>query len=294
MKKLGVIANQTKKGFDIVACRIAEWSKERDMEIIFSDKLALCLNIPVPSLPFHQLLKEIDALIVLGGDGTILSIINDMGDKCKPVLGVNLGHLGFLAEISVERVCQALECLRRGDFELKSRMMLHAKVYRNSKCVKQLFALNEVTVIKGDFARIIELEMFVNDDFVSDYTADGLIIATPTGSTGYSLSAGGPVVAPHMGALIATQICAHTLAVRPLIISDKETFRVRVRSENIKIILTVDGRWEYDLAHNDEVVFLRAYYDATLIHLKDSTFYSVLREKFKWGAREINQKSELI
>lgn len=289
MQTLGIIANPTKKGFDLVLSQIATWSQESKMRIIFCDQLTPFITRPVAFLPIRKLIEQVDGILVLGGDGTILSVINEIGTLQKPVLAINLGHLGFLAETPVDQVTQALERLQADDFKLEYRMMIQAEIQRMGRAIKQVYALNEIVVAKGDFARIIELETFVGNEFVSTYSADGLIVATPTGSTGYSLSAGGPIVAPHMEALITTPICAHTLAVRPLIISANEVFRVKIKSNMLNILMTADGRGEYTLAYQDEVVISRAHYDANLIRTDHSTFYSILREKFKWGARETSK-----
>ncbi|MCP4711611.1 MAG: NAD(+)/NADH kinase, partial [Planctomycetes bacterium] len=242
--------------------QINSWGAQSTIRIVFEDKLRPYLTT-ANSLPRRKLIDESDAILVLGGDGTILTVVSDIGDSCKPVLAVNLGHLGFLTETPVNKMIFALECLQKNEFKLEQRLIIRAEIRRKSELVKHLFALNEVVVSKGSYSRIIELEMYVGDEFVSTYTADGIIIATPTGSTGYSLSAGSPIVAPHMGALIATPICAHTLAVRPLIISDREIFRVRIKSNIPNIVLTADGREDFQLEHYDEVIVSRAHYEAT-------------------------------
>ncbi len=290
MKKIGVIANHTKPGFDWILRQIAAWGARSTMQIFFSELLTSFIERPVTFLPPDRIYRETEGVLVLGGDGTILSAFREMGENMTPMLGINLGRLGFLTETNVGDVLYALECLQQNDFTLENRLVLQGEVLRNGKFLKRVWALNEMIVSKGEFGRIIQLDLYVGPEFVSNYTADGLILATPTGSTGYSLSAGGPVVAPHVSALVATPICAHTLATRPLIISDQETFRIQVKSEAPNIILTVDGRCDCDLAVDDEIIVSRAPFDALLIKLKNATYYSLLRQKFKWGARATNDE----
>ena len=290
MQKIGVIANPTKVGFDKVINFISKWCMDHAMDVIFSEQLNQFLPDSEKILPNQEMFDTVEGVIVLGGDGTILAVIDQIGNRSLPVLGVNMGHLGFLAETPIEEVELALGRLQRQEFVLDSRMIIEGNVYRHGQLVITVHALNDIVIYRGSFPRLIELDIYINDDFLSTYCADGIIVATPTGSTGYSLSAGGPIVVPHMHAILTTPINAHTLAVRPLIFPDQDAIKICLLSSNEQIVVTTDGHPGISLQYKDEIVITRAAYDAKLIHMGDTSFYSILREKFKLGARITNRQ----
>lgn len=220
-------------------------------------------------------------VIAFGGDGTILAAARAIGVHKTPILGVKIGSLGFLAEVASEELLTVMEKIERGGFRLEERMVLEATVAN-----RKFFALNDVVIDKGASPRIIQLSVYVGDEYVSTSTADGLIVATPTGSTAYSLSAGGPIVNPAMKAIIITPICPHILANRPMVISAEETFTVEIKSEDAEVKFTVDGQENLALRSGDRVQIKKADHSVRLIKSSDRSFYDLLRTKLKWGMRE--------
>lgn len=292
MKTLGIVVNPTKSGYAAIVRRIYEWGRSAQMKLFFSDMLQSTIGAKAEFRSNEALFDQVEAIMILGGDGTILNIIHQLGSRSIPVLGVNLGHLGFLAETSTANLEKALEQLQADDFEIQDRMILHGEIWRDNRCVRTVFALNDIVIYRGNYPRLIEMTIHISDEFLSTYSADGMILGTPTGSTGYTLSAGGPIIVPEMKAIVLTPINAHTLAVRPLIVPDHEIMTISLKSSNEHVFLTTDGLPGLPLYLNDAIKVTRAPFNARLIHLDDCSFYTILREKFKWGARETNLKED--
>ena len=227
-----------------------------------------------------------DLAIVLGGDGTLLSAARAIGNRAIPLLAVNLGGLGFLTSIPMEDLFPQLERALTGLQQITRRRMIHVCLYRNGMPCAQYDALNDVVIAKSAIARIVDLEAWAGDSFICAYKADGLIISTPTGSTAYSLAAGGPIVYPTVNAICLTPICPHTLTNRPLILpSDMPIRMVSRASAQEDAYLTVDGQVGHPLEAGDAVECSMADYDVLLIRPPDKTFFDVLRQKLKWGER---------
>ncbi len=226
-----------------------------------------------------------DLGVVLGGDGTLLSAARAVGNRAIPLLAVNLGGLGFLTAITQDDLFGELERTLSGSQRITRRKMLRVSVVRNGTTVAEYQALNDVVIAKSAIARIVDLETWAGDSFVCEYKADGLIISTPTGSTAYSLSAGGPIVYPTVNAICLTPICPHTLTNRPLIIPSDMGIRVVSRSTDEGSYLTVDGQIGSPLEAGDTVECGLADFDVLLIRSPDKTFFDVLRQKLKWGER---------
>ncbi len=226
----------------------------------------------------------LDLLVTLGGDGTLLRGARLVAAAGVPVLGINLGHLGFLTSAPREEIETALERWRAGEFEIDARMVLavHAED-GDGRAGKLHLALNDAVLHKGGAARVIRLSMRAQRDVVGSYSADGIILATPTGSTAYSLSAGGPIVSPSVDCIIATPICPHTLGVRPLILPADETITVEVLSPTEELILTIDGQEHERLVPGQKVVARRADEPVRLVRFAGQTFFQTLRRKLKWG-----------
>jgi NAD+ kinase len=227
-------------------------------------------------------------VVALGGDGTLLRAARAVGNRMTPVVGVNVGSLGFLTEVTIEEMDQALDAILKGKYTWEDRMNLDAAVVRARQEVGNFSALNDLVINKGALARVIEMRMTVDGHYVADYTADGLIVSTPTGSTAYSLSAGGPIVNPRMDAIIATPICPHTLAVRPMILSAEQELVVELWAGHgvngePEVKLTVDGQVGFDLVSGDTLRFRRSQQRTRLILSGERSFYEVLRKKLKWG-----------
>jgi len=226
-----------------------------------------------------------DFVVVLGGDGTLLSTARNVARAGIPILGVNLGSLGFLTEIRKDEIATALEAVDAGRCELSQRAMLHCRVCRNGKCVANYDALNDVVMNQRAVARITDFEVKVNGIFVSQYRADGLIIATPTGSTAYSLAAGGPILSPEVPGFVITPVASHALTNRPLVVRDTAVIEVSLTVTREQAYLSVDGQQGEPLQEGDVVECRKSEFTVKLFKFPDRSFFHVLRTKLKWGER---------
>jgi NAD+ kinase len=224
-------------------------------------------------------------IIVLGGDGTLLSVARLVRDYEIPILGVNLGGLGFLTEIPLEELYRVLERVVQGDFITDERVVLSAAVIRRGERMTEFTVLNDAVVNKGALARIIDLETTINGEYLTTFKSDGLIISTPTGSTAYNLSAGGPIVYPSLHCIIITPICPHTLTNRPIMIPDDVEIRATLKTKQQEVILTLDGQQGFILEFEDVVEVRKAEGRILLIKSPYRHYFELLREKLKWGGR---------
>lgn len=282
MKRIGIIAKTDKPQAVDVSRELIEWLKNKGLEPVIDESLADLLKISGCSR--EEVASESDMLLVLGGDGTLLAAARLAGATGIPILGVNLGSLGFLTEITINELYPAMERVLKGGYETEERVMLSAGIIRDNKETARYTVLNDVIVSRGSTARIIDLETRINGDYVTTYKADGLIVSTPTGSTAYSLSAGGPIIYPSLHAFALTPICPHTLTQRPIIVSDDSVITISILSKE-DILITHDGIAGPALHYGDVVEVKKA--DA-VIHLIKSpyrNYYEVLRTKLKWGER---------
>jgi NAD+ kinase len=228
--------------------------------------------------------RRADALVVFGGDGTMLSVARLVKNHQCPILGVNLGSLGFMTEITVDRLYLNLTALLEGSYSVEDRCMLQADVLRDSRVVETHHALNDVVINKAALARVISVDAYFDESFIANFVADGMIVSTPTGSTAYSLSAGGPIVHPSLESILITPICPHTLTNRPLIIPPSHKIRFLLRSGK-DVMVTIDGQIGVRFEQGDEVVCTRSPYRVQLIKPTGRSFFDVLREKLKWAKR---------
>lgn len=224
---------------------------------------------------------QADIAISVGGDGTFLGTAACVGPQGIPILGINTGHLGFLADISPENIAPSLEALCRGDYVVESRRALQVSV-DGALCRVNPYALNEVAVLKHDNSSLIEVKAFVGSHFLASYLADGLIVATPTGSTGYSLSVGGPILVPQSGTLCVSPIAPHSLSVRPVVVRDDDVIKLHVSSRSGHFLLASDGRSESH-PHSSIVTIERAPHDVQVVKVEHKDFFATLREKMSWG-----------
>lgn len=285
INKIGIIAKPKKEEARAAVEKLIQWLKDRNKEIILDFQTASYISEPIESYQRSEIPSHSDIIIVLGGDGTLLSVARQIGSLGVPIIGVNLGGLGFLTAITLEELHDTMEDIFAGNFIIEHRMMLTSEIYRHGEKLSEYTVLNDVVINKGALARIIELETFVNEQYVTTYRADGLIISTPTGSTAYSLSAGGPVIFPTMSALIMTPICSHTLTNRPLVIPDDVSIKVILDTENQDVILTLDGQIGIALEYKDTVYIRKSSIYSKLIRFPKKIFFDVLRNKLKWGER---------
>lgn len=283
MQRIGLIINTKKEKGVLIAKNIVQWLESRGKEIRMSIKAARLMGRPELSRDDDNWLDQCDCVIVLGGDGTLLDAARSRAASGVPLFGINLGHLGFLTEVEIDDVIPSLNRLLLGDYRLEERMMLKAVIIRGGQVLEEFVALNDVVITKGAFSRLIKLETFINDKFFDVFPADGLIISSPTGSTAYSLSAGGPLVVPDIELMIMTPICPHTLYSRPLVIPGSSKVRTLVQSEYGEVMLTVDGQKGYMLQHGDEIHTEKADYTTKLLKLNNRNFFEILREKMREG-----------
>lgn len=281
--EFAIIPNLTKKEARHLTDDIVSWLKERNHRVwVPEGDEAIIANLDLASMvakaPFSP-----EMVIVLGGDGTLLSVARQVAPLDLPVLGVNLGQLGFLTEIDIPHLWGALEKIIAGQYHVEKRMMLEAIVRREGEEIARFLAINDAVVTKGSFARIIRLETYVDDVYLETYPADGVIVSTPTGSTAYSLSAGGPIVNPNLQLLILTPICPHTLYARSVLVTREETIRIVIHAGQGEVMLTIDGQYGFRLAEDDRVIVRQAATYAKLVRLNDRSFYEVLREKLREG-----------
>ncbi len=236
--------------------------------------------------PRDELVAQVDLVVVLGGDGTLLSVARSLGNRSVPVLGVNLGTLGYMTETAIEEMIPALERALAGTLPVESRMRLAVRAERDGQELGSYLALNEAVISKADSARMVELETRADGVEVTTYHADGLIVATPTGSTAYSLSAGGPLVLPGLEAIVLTPICPHTLTQRPAVFPQTCVIEIRVSSEReTEVRLTVDGQEGIPLRRGDCVRLRRSDSPLQLLASPSRNRYEILREKLRWGER---------
>lgn len=284
LKKIGVVVGPQKTEAWQLARQLGEWCQSRGM------MMKLRANAEADnfeSLDEHdgELAEDVDLIVSLGGDGTMLSVARFIGKRQVPVLGVNLGSLGYLTEFTKEELFSALEELREGSFYLDRRMLLDVRLTRGDEIVASQRALNEAVVNFGSPVRMIELECRINGMFVNSFRADGMILATPTGSTAYSLSAGGPIVHPGMSAILLTPICPHTLSNRPVVVPGESVVDLIFPAASDGVMLTVDGQVQIALQPGDEITVLRSQTTFDLIRPTNRNYFEVLRRKLKWGTR---------
>ena len=233
--------------------------------------------------PLLTLPDNTDLIVVLGGDGTFLSVARTLENRMIPVIGVNLGGFGFLTEINRESCFQELEQIFQGHYEIEKRMRLQVNIYRQDRIIFQQSVLNDVVINKGTLARIINLKTSIDSCYLTHYRADGLIIATPTGSTAYNLSAGGPIVYPTADVIILTPICPFTLSNRPLILPSSAVIRIELEGRSQDIVVTCDGQIGCQLHPHDQIVIRAAKQPLQLVRSPSTNYFEILRAKLKWG-----------
>jgi len=284
-KVIGVIGNKRKKGIGEIISDLNSWLRGKGIGLVVWDDLSDVVS-GVEFAAIEDVGKKSDLVVALGGDGTLLRAARAAGSK--PILGVNIGSLGFLTEVSTDEMKKVLNDVFAGNCGYEKRMNLHASVFRNDECVADYDALNDIVINKGALSRVIEMKVRIDGNYLATYTADGLIVSTPTGSTAYSLSAGGPIVNPCMAAIVATPICPHTLAIRPMILSGEQKLDVEINTGHSlfgepEVTLTIDGQIGFRLASGDRIEFRKSDRVTVLVVSRQRSFYDVLREKLRWG-----------
>ena len=285
MKRLGAVAKADAAEAAGALRTLAEWSAQGGLPLLVEKEAAdLVPDLHLAAARRADLPTQVDLLVVLGGDGTLLSMARAVGDLGIPIVGVNLGGLGFLTATTLDQMVPALDALLRGELVIEERMMLTARVRRDGEVVGMWLALNDAVITKAAMSRIINLAVSVEGQYATAYRADGLIISTPTGSTAYSLSAGGPILYPTMDGIVLTPICSHTLTNRPIVLPGTHRVEVTLLTPQ-EVMLTIDGQVGVPLGERDVVEVGRAPSAIRLVRFPQKHFFSVLRTKLKWGER---------
>jgi len=289
-KSVGIIFKHNFEPARTECQRLKDWFTQRGVTVYTEEMasrsyLSQCLEEET-GIP-----DTVDWVVVLGGDGTLLGAARKVGRYGVPILGINLGGLGFLTEIPLKRLYKDMEKLIGGEIEIETRLMLEASVLRDNEEKCRFSVLNDVVINKGALARIIDLRVSIDGRFLSTFRADGLIVSSPTGSTGYNLSAGGPILYPNLEALILTPICPFALTQRPIILPYTSVIEIKMGENSEKVTLTFDGQVGFDLMDNDRIIVSKSKKKLKLIKSPDQDYFDILRTKLKWGESSYNKTS---
>lgn len=288
IKRIGIVLKPNQPDALKTVCELVRWLDERGITLVGTpevetDQIRIETGCAVPQFAREELAAHVDLILVLGGDGTMIATARMIGDREVPVLGVNYGGLGYLAEFRIEELYQAVESILAGNFRLDKRVMLDVELRRNEELITRNRVLNDVVINKSALARIIEIEAYLNQHFVNSFRADGLIISTPTGSTAYNLSAGGPVIFPSMNAVVITPICPFTLSNRPIVVPDDATIELLLKTDQEEVTLTLDGQVGFALNVEDRTVIHKSSVTFHLVQPSNRNYFDVLRDKLRWG-----------
>ena len=289
---VGIIYKHHHEPARIEAEKLKDWFKQKGIKV-FSEEMKTKGSLDGSCKESMVIPKTVNWVVVLGGDGTLLGAARRVGRFGSPILGVNLGGLGFLTGIPFERLYPVIEMMINGRLEVESRVMLETKVLRKGKVVCRFEVLNDVVINKGTLARIIDLDVAINEEFLTTFRADGLIISTPTGSTAYNLAAGGPILYPTMETFILTPICPFTLTNRPIIIPDTSVIQIKMKNKSEEtVVLTFDGQVGFDLYYDDKVIIRKSEKKIKLFRPPDNSYFNILRTKLMWGGTTYNKDAD--
>jgi len=285
IKAAGILCKPIKDMVCSVVPPLIAWLRERKIEVFVDRETQACIDPNGSGFTREDLASKVDLLIVLGGDGTLLSAARALGGHKIPVLPVNLGGLGFLTSVTLDELYPLLDQVLEGKHRTSERMMLDAEILRSGTTAMRQCALNDAVINKAALALMLELDVHVNGDHVGRYRADGLIVATPTGSTAYSLAAGGPIIDPELGAFVITPICPHMLTNRPLVIPNTARIEVDFAEAEDPVYLTLDGQIGSQLHPRDRISIVQAANKVLFIRPPRKTYFEVLRNKLRWSER---------
>jgi NAD+ kinase len=283
VRTIGLITRPRSADVPGIVRPLESWLADRGVQLLCDTETSKTLGKPNAGISREQLAAQSDLMLVLGGDGTLLSAAREVVSLGTPILPINLGSLGFLTSFTLDELYPALEDTLAGRLTASERTMLHCTLFRGERIVDEQRVLNDVVINKSALARMIELRLSIDGSFVCRYRSDGLIVSTPTGSTAYSLSAGGPIVHPSVESIIITPICPHTLSDRPLVIRDSSLIELCVLGDAESIYLTLDGQTGVPMESGDRVRITRAPGCLKLIQPPRKSYYEILRSKLKWG-----------
>ncbi len=283
MKKIGIISKPGRPEPQEILKELLPRLRQQGHEAYVDPDTAALLKIEGHTRA--EIASLVDAVIVLGGDGTMLSVSRLVAEKGIPILGVNLGTMGFITEINRDEIYQAVDAMLSDTCIIEERLMLCARIVREGEKIAEYTVLNDVVINKGALARIIDLEALINGVYVTTFKADGLIISTPTGSTAYSLSAGGPILYPTLSSIVLTPICSHTLTNRPIVLPDEFKVEITLKTLSEDVYLTLDGQVGFSLRKDDIIEVDKSPFKTRLLMPCVRDYFNVLRTKLKWGER---------
>jgi NAD+ kinase len=288
IKRIGLVLKPHQPQALETICELTVWLAQKGIELaggpeIERERIEHETHCAVAQFDSETLASVVDLMLVLGGDGTMIGTARMIGDEEVPVLGVNYGGLGYLTEFRIEELYDALEMILEDNYRLDKRVMLSVDLCRGEEIVTRNRVLNDVVINKSALARIVEIDAYLNQQFVSSFRADGLIVSTPTGSTAYNLSAGGPIIFPSMNAVVITPICPFTLSNRPLVVPDSAVIELLMKSDQEDVTLTLDGQVGFPLKVNDRAVIRKSRTTFNLIQPSNRNYFDVLRDKLRWG-----------
>lgn len=282
---VGITSKPRKAEVKEIVPALMRWLRQRGLEVVIDEETRENLDADEPCLTRRQIAARASLVLVLGGDGTLLATARSLNTMPVPILAVNLGGLGFLTVVTLDELYPTLERVFAGDFITERRARIEAELVRAGESHPQFLALNDVVFNKGAIARLLDFDVWVDGKFVTTYKSDGLIFSTPTGSTAYSLAAGGPVIVPTVSAFVVTPICGHTLTNRPIVLPDSATVEVAMKSHQESVYLTVDGQQAIELRSDDRILLRRSASFIELIQSPQKNYFEILRQKLKWGER---------
>jgi NAD+ kinase len=281
LKRIGITVNANKPKAYEIAGKLLQLLEEKGATVYLESDIARQQGRPEIALNFAVFPHKIDLVFVLGGDGTLLGAARQFAPFHLPLLGINVGYLGFLSEAEPEHLATVVQRVLKGDYGIEQRLMLETELVRAGEVIERGIALNDVGIAKGSFGRMITCKVAMDEMYLATYAGDGLIISTPTGSTAYSLSCGGPIVYPELQMLLLTPICPHTLTSRPLVLPAESILEVQVSAVHHEISMTIDGQLGYILKAGDCVKVRRAKYHTLLIKWQERSFFEVVRKKLQ-------------
>ncbi len=281
VKSIGIIANKGKPEARVVARELLYLLEERGASVYLEEDLARSIGRTDTALTLYDFSKHVDMLCVLGGDGTLLAIARQLAGHELPILGINLGTLGFLSEAEPDNLSEAVENLLSGNYHMEERSMIQTELYRGGERLAVYTAMNDIGISKGSFCRIIKCTVYSDDYYVGTFNGDGLIVSSPTGSTAYSLAAGGPIVAPNVPMLLLTPIASHSLTARPIVLSSEQQMRIEVDAVHDEIGLSIDGQFGYRLEGGDEIYVQKSDHVTRLVKWRQGNFFTLIRTKLQ-------------
>jgi NAD+ kinase len=284
--KIGLTAHTGKPGVAELTRELAKELERAGLTVLLEENTAALAGLP-DGRAIPELGREAELLVVLGGDGTILHLVGQLGDNIKPVFGINIGALGFLTCSNSSAYVEAVECIAAGKMTFSERTLLEVMIKAEKAGPSSMIGLNDVVFSRGEVSRLIRLKTSVNGEVLTEFNADGLIVATPTGSTAYSLSAGGPILAPESGAFVITPICPHVLTNRSIIVDENAVIEVEVTEREYPVFLTVDGREPFRMDAGTRVEIRKSSRVLPLASLPGVSFFGVVRQKLKWSGSNI-------